>query len=368
MVASAAGTEGDGTGAPARAAFPVRKAGAADLYLPVLGVGAFSFGGGSYWGAQSQGDVDAVVGRALDLGVNYFDTAEAYNGGESERALGRALAGRRSQALIGSKVQPDHAYADALIRHCDESLRRLGTDYLDLYMLHWPLNAKALSPFTKDPASLQNPPTIQEAMGALDELRRKGKIRHIGISNFGASQMAEAFRTGVPIAVNQLPYNLMMRGIEPEVLGICGRDGIGVLGYMALFQGLLSDKFTTIDEFPPMRTRTRHFRGDRAGARHGEPGIEGPLVAALHQLQAAARRLGVGLADLALWWAAAEPRITCTLVGARNRAQLEANVKAVLLPLDSAEHARLSAITDQVLRLLGPCVDYWQNPDESRSW
>ena len=347
---------------------PTRSAGFSGLTLPVLGVGCFAFGGGAYWGEQSQHDVDEVVACALAHGVNFFDTAETYNGGASELALGHALRGRRDSALIGSKISPDHCYRAEVRRHCEASLTRLGTDRLDLYLIHWPLNANSLRHYTADAVRLARPPEIGEALAALDELRREGKIRHLGVSNFGVTQLAEARATGVPLVVNELPYNLLARGIEPALLPACAQHGLGVLGYMSLAQGLLTGKFTNLDELPPMRTRTLHFRGDRPGSRHGGPGCEAETLTALAALHAAAADAGVGLGDLALAWAVGHPAISCTLVGARNRAQLEANVRAAQHPLTPAQRAELDRLTDPVLRQLGPVVDYYQAPADSRSW
>ncbi len=338
------------------------------LTLPILGVGCFSFGGGTYWGAQSQRDVDEVVARAIDLGVNFFDTAETYNAGASELALGEALRDRRDAALICTKIQPDHCYRDEIRLHCEASLARLKTDRIDIYMIHWALTASALRHYSNDAQRLENPPRIDEALHALDELRREGKIRHIGVSNFGVMQLAEAVATGVPLALNELPYNLLSRAIEPDLLPACVDHGIGVLGYTPLAQGLLSGKLASFDELPPIRVRTRHFRGDRPGSRHGGPGCEAETFAALDNLRRAAEEAGLPLGDLALAWAVANPAITCTLVGARNRAQLEANIRAAKAPISPALRAELSRLTDALTQKLGPSLDYHQSPDDSRSW
>jgi aryl-alcohol dehydrogenase-like predicted oxidoreductase len=309
-----------------------------------------------------------VVARALDLGVNFFDTAETYNGGASEVSLGQALRGRRDRAIICTKIQPDHAYGADVRRYCEASLARLETDYIDVYMLHWPLNPSALRHYTDDAEKLHHLPTISEALQAMDELRREGKVRWLGVSNFGVVQMAEAMAIGVPLALNELPYNLLARVIEDEVLPACTRHGLGVLGYTPLAQGLLTDKFQNFDDLPPIRTRTRHFRGDRLGARHGGPGIEAETLAALTTLRRIATAAGVPLADLSLAWAIANPAITCTLVGARNAAQLEANVQAAQCVLGPELRAALAAATEEVRRLLGPCIDYHQSPEDPRCW
>lgn len=346
----------------------IRTCPGSGLKLPVLGVGCFSFGGGSYWGEQSQRDVDAVVAAALDLGANFFDTAETYNQGASESALGVALRGRRDAAIVCTKIQPDHCYRDEIRRCCEASLARLQTDRIDLYMIHWPLNPSSLRHYTNDARRLAQPPSIAEALHELDTLRREGKVRHLGVSNFGVAQLAEAAATGVPLVLNELPYNLLSRGIEATVLPACERHSLGVLAYTPLAQGLLSGKFASFDELPAMRTRTRHFRGDRPGSRHGGPGFEKETFAALENLRGIAERIKIPLGDLALAWAIANPAITCTLVGARNRAQLEANVRAASVTVSPAVRAELSHATDALLERLGPGIDYHQALNDSRSW
>ena len=347
---------------------PRRRAGATELSLPVLGVGCFTFGGGTYWGPQSQHDVDAVVGRALELGANFFDTAETYNDGTSESALGLALRGRRDAAIVCTKLQPDHAYAADVRRHCEASLARLQTDHVDVFMLHWPLNASALRHYTSDEAKLRHPPTIAEALHAMDALRQEGKVRHLAVSNFGPVQLAEALAVGVPLALNELPYNLLARGIEAAALPACARGSVGVLGYMALAQGLLTGKFATLDDVPTWRARLRHFRGDRPGSRHGGPGLEAETLAAVQGVRALATAHGLAPGDLALAWAASHPHMTCTLAGARNIGQLEANVRAVQTPLAPALYAELNRLTEEVRQMLGPCLDYYQSPADSRCW
>jgi len=335
--------------------------------LPALGLGCWAFGGGSYWGAQSQGDVDAVIGRSLELGLDFFDTAEVYNEGASEESLGRALRGRRTEAIIGSKVSPNHAYRDTLRLHCEASLRRLGTDWIDIYMLHWPLSSNSLRHFTSEQARIDRPPTIQEALEALETLRREGKIRHIGLSNFGPVQMAEALKTGVPITINELPYNLMMRAAEFAALPFCRERGIGVLGYSSLMQGILSRRWGSFDELAGVRLRTRHFSGSRPGSRHGEAGIEAEAFAALGAVADLAEGLGVPMSKLALAWAISNPAVTCTLVGCRNLSQLEENVAALSYSLEPEIKRRLDAATAEVKAKLGPVLDYFQSRETARS-
>jgi aryl-alcohol dehydrogenase-like predicted oxidoreductase len=338
------------------------------LRLPVVGLGCWAFGGGEYWGAQSQEDVDAVVHAAIDLGINYFDSAEAYNGGASETALGHALAGRRERAIIGTKVSPHNTRPAVLREHCEASLRRLRTDWIDVYFVHWPINVSALKHFTSDAALLARPPDLGPAFETLQALVREGKIRHFAVSNFGVRQLEELRALGVKPVANELAYNLLMRGIEAEVLPWCRDNGVGVLGYSALMQGLLSGRFTSVDDLPPPRTRTRHFAGTRKGSRHGGPGVEAETMAALQAISAVAGELDVAVADLSIAWAVANPAIACTIVGCRNQRQLEENVRALSLRLSPEVKTRLDRATAEVLAKLGPHIDYYQSVADSRSF
>jgi myo-inositol catabolism protein IolS len=350
------------------AAVETRACGSSGLRLPAVGLGCWAFGGGEYWGAQSQDDVDDVVHAALDLGITYFDSAEAYNGGASESSLGRALAGRRQRALIGTKVNPSNTAPATLRAHCEASLRRLGTEWIDLYMVHWPINVSAIRHFSDDAALLAQPPALGAALETLEALKREGKVRQWGVSNFGVKQLEEVTALGFQPAADELAYNLLMRGIEAAVLPWCRERGVGVLGYSALMQGLLSGRFTSIDDLPPARTRTRHFAGTRKGSRHGGAGVEAETMAALRAIADIAAEVGVPVADLSIAWAVANPAITCTIVGCRNRTQLEENVRALSLTLTPAVKARLDRATDEVLAKLGPHIDYYQSVADSRSY
>src|SRR5579872_5452135 len=198
------------------ASMEIRPCGKHDLRLPVLGIGCWSFGGGSYWGPQSQKDADEVVRCAIDHGCNFFDTAELYNDGASEESLGRALQGiLRERVLVASKVGPQYTEPKTLIEHCEASLRRLQMDYVDLYYVHWPITAHAIRSFTSKEMPV---PSVADAFDVLMRLQREGKIRFIGVSNFGPVKLREALATGAQIVVNQLPYSLLSRAIELEIL------------------------------------------------------------------------------------------------------------------------------------------------------
>jgi myo-inositol catabolism protein IolS len=351
------------------ATVPTRPCGSSGLSLPALGLGCWAFGGGQYWGPQSDGDVEAVVDRALEVGMTYFDTAEAYNAGASESALGRALAGegRRSRALVGTKISPSNTSPAVLRAHCEASLQRLRTDWIDLYLVHWPITANSLRHFTGDAALIADPPRVAEAFDTLGALRREGKIRHVGVSNFGVRQLEEAVATGVPLVVNELPYNLLMRAAESALFAACARHGMGVIGYMALMQGLLSGPFTSFEGLAPARARTRHFAATRPGSRHGEAGLEDETAAALREITAIAADAALPVSDLALAWALGNPAITCTIVGCRNLRQLGDNLRALQVHLDDSVRARLDLATRGLAARLGPSVDYYQGTADSRS-
>ena len=344
----------------------IRNCGTSGLKVSALGVGCWSFGGGEYWGRQDQADVDAVVRRAVELGITYFDTAEAYNEGRSESSLGRAVQGiPRDKIVIGTKISPSNTAADILIEHCEASLRRLGTDYIDLYMVHWPITARASNHFTAEAVTL---PSVEQAFGALRKLQEQGKVRFIGVSNFAAAKLKEATDTGTVIAVNQLPYSLVARAIEYEILPLCRRLGIGVMAYMPLWQGLLTDRYDSLDELPAMRLRTRQFDARRNElARHGEPGAEEETWQAVQEARGAARELGLKTSELALRWALAAPGMSCVLAGARNREQLEANAVAASQRLPNHVVRKLSEATETLKAKLGPGLDYFEGTDNDRT-
>jgi len=345
-----------------------RKSGRSDLELSLMGVGCWSFGGGDYWGEQDQRDVDAVVNRALDLGCTYFDTAEAYNAGGSEASLGIAIKSRRDEAIIGSKVSPCNTQPATLRQHCEASLKRLQTDRIDLYMIHWPIHPHSIRHFCDDEAIINNPPSVQDAFATMMQLQSEGKLRHIGVSNFGVTQLAEALDTGATIAINELPYNLLCRAIELEILPFCREKGIGILSYIPLMQGLLAGKYATPDDVPPKRARTRHFRGTRPGSRHEGPGAEDETFAAIDRIRQIAGQHDISMSDLAIAWCAAEPAVTSVLAGARNVHQLEQNVRAVSLKLDPPVVVELNAATAELMRILGPSPDYYESEANCRAW
>jgi len=346
-----------------------RQCGRSGLRLSALGLGCWAFGGGAYWGDCNQADADAVVHRAVELGINYFDAAEAYNAGRSEESLGRALRGlRREQVILGTKVSPSNCYAAKLPEHCEASLRRLGVEHIDLYMIHWPIHPHSIRHFTDDDTVLRNPPTVHEAFATLKKLREQGKVRYIGVSNFGEARLEEALGVCPDLVVNQLPYSLLTRAIERDILPRCRRIGIGVIGYMTLLQGVLADLYPSLADVPPHQRRTRHFHYTRSAlTRHGELGAEEETNAALAGIRRIMHDTGMTMAEVATKWALAGEGISCCLIGARKVSKLEENVRAVQRPLPPEIIRQLNIVTQPVLDKLGNSFDYYESVENNRT-
>ena len=337
------------------------------IELSILGTGCWAFGGGEYWGDQNQQDVDNVVHASVDLGINYFDTAEAYNEGRSESSLGKAITGiPRDKILIGTKISPSNCYRDTLFEHCELSLKRLQTDYIDIYMIHWPLHAHSIKHFTNNIQIIENPPETDEVIQTLNELKQQGKIRNFGVSNFSRSQLEKL--PVAEIAVNELPYNLLCRAVEYDALPLCEENGIGVIGYMALMQGILADIYPSTEDIPVWQRRTRHFSSKSTKeCRHGEEGAEEATRAALSGIRHLCNETGLSMAEIAVKWILENPAITCTLAGSRNIAELEANVKAVISPLSKDIKTELDRITLPVMEKLGNHFDYYESAENDRT-
>jgi myo-inositol catabolism protein IolS len=327
-----------------------RKLGRSDLEVSVLSLGCWPLAGGSGWGDQSERSAIATIHAALEHGINFFDTAEGYENGVSEEIVGKAFVDRRDKAIIGTKISPDHTEPSVLRLHLDSALRRLRTDYVDVYHVHWPIRTHSAA----------------DTFAALQQLKDEGKIRAIGVSNFGPIDLAEALATSVQIDANQLHYSLLSRAIEYEILPLCRERQIGVTTYMPLMQGLLTGKYETVEDVPPFRTRTRHFSGDRPQSRHGGPGAEKELFDAVDAVRAIAEELGEPMANVALAWVMAQPGVTSVIAGARTPDQVARNVQAASLSLSAEAVAQLDAATAPLKHVLGPNADYWQIGENSR--
>ena len=327
----------------------MRQLGKTDLMVSAIGVGFWGIVGGDYWGEQDERDTIDAAQRALDSGINFFDTAEGYGDGYSEIMLGKALGKRRGEAVIASKVGQSNLAPADLRSACERSLQRLGTDYIDLYQVHWP---RRDLPFA-------------DTMTTLQDLQREGKIRVIGVSNFGKLDMPDMLACG-RYEANQLPYSLLWRAIEFDIQPICEAEQISILPYSPLNQALLTGRYSSADEMPYHRTRTRHFRGDRQDSRHGTPGFEAETFAAVEAIRGICDDIGEAMVHVALAWLLHQPAVTSVLAGARNRAQVESNCAAGALSLSAETLARLDEATADLKAKLGPDPDMWGTGADSR--
>jgi aryl-alcohol dehydrogenase-like predicted oxidoreductase len=290
--------------------------------------------GGWMWGGTDEAESVATIRAAVEHGINVIDTAPAYGFGRSEEIVGKALAegGLRSRVLIATKVglewKDGNVFRNAsrarIMREIEDSLRRLRTDHIDIYQVHWP-----------DPLV-----TIEETAEAMQELFRQGKIRAIGVSNFSVDQMQQ-FRRVAPLHVLQPPYNLFERAIEADVLPYCRKNGIATFGYGALCRGLLSGR---------MRADSK-FEGD--DLRRTDPKFQPPrfaqYLAAVERLDRLARqRFGKRVIELAVRWTL-EQGITTALWGARHPGQLQPVDEVSGWSIDATAMAEIDRILKETI-------------------
>lgn len=291
----------------------LRTLGRTDLEVSRLSMGAMTFGG-----QTEERDAARMVSYCLDAGVNFFDTANVYNQGRSEEILGRALKGVRNKVVVASKVfgrlgdGPDDAgLSGAAIRKAiDASLRRLGTDYLDLYYLHQP-------DWTH---------RIEDTLEAMDSLVRSGKVRYPAVSNYASWQVVQMLwqseRQGyLPPTVSQQMYNLLARGIEQEYLSFCREFGVGLICYNPLAGGLLSGKHSQ-GSAPAAGSR---FDGNQAYLdRYWQP----EFFEAVKRLTSVAKEAGLSLPSLAFRWLLSRPEVDSVIIGASRMEHLVGNIEA----------------------------------------
>ena len=288
--------------------------------------------GGWMWGGSDQREAIATIHAALNQGINLIDTAPVYGFGASEEIVGAALDGVRAQTVIATKTGLEwrdgkiyrNATGERILREVDESLRRLRTDYIDIYQVHWP-----------DPLV-----PVEETAEAMRSLYEQGKIRAIGVSNFSIAQM-ERFRKVAPLHVLQPPYNLFERGIEAEILPYCQANGIATLGYGALCRGLLSGR---------MRPDTVFHGDDLRGV---DPKFQPPRFAqyleAVRQLdELAQRRFHRHVIQLAVRWML-DKGISVALWGGRHPNQLEAALEVAGWSLSATDRVLVERIVNTVI-------------------
>lgn len=281
--------------------------------------------GGSWYAQDAE---DAALLEALEAayaaGIRHFDTAAGYGNGRSERLLGSVLRGRRDSVFLASKAHGDDLTAAASLAQVDGSLARLGVDFIDLYYIHWPRAGRDMRP----------------VMEGLEQARLQGKIGAVGVSNFSVAQMQQVAEVG-RIDVHQLGLNLLWRYAEISAIPYCRDHGIAVVAYSALGHGILTGKFGRDPGLAPgdQRHSILPFRAD----------IWPHVHAGVEQMKTLAAELGLPLSTLAIRWILSRPGVHAVVVGARNRAQVTANVAALEPNLPAAVMTRLSAISDEIM-------------------
>jgi aryl-alcohol dehydrogenase-like predicted oxidoreductase len=320
-----------------------RKLGYTDLHLTTVGFGAWAVGGpwDFGWGPQDDDVSVATIQRALDLGINWIDTAAAYGLGHSEEVVGRALKGRRDGVIVATKCglawnDPsekrvfNRLKAWSVRQEAEGSLQRLGVDLIDLYQVHWP-----------------NPDEdVEEAWTEIARMIEEGKIRYAGVSNFSVEQMRRA-QAIHPVASLQPPYSLVDQRVEEELLAFCAANNIGVVVYSPMASGLLTGKFTAerIAALAPddWRHRNDHFR---------EPELSANL-ALIEGLRPIAARSGHTVGQLAIAWTLRRPELTAAIVGARRPDQVDEIVGASDFTLSPEEIAEIGVLLAERGRRLG---------------
>jgi myo-inositol catabolism protein IolS len=279
--------------------------------------------GKSGWVGIEDAEVIQAMRSAYEAGVTTFDTAEVYGNGYSEQLVAEALADVRDRVVYATKVFANHLEYQQVIEACEGSLKRLKTDYIDLYQIHWPSG------------SFKNKVVpVEETMKALTDLKQQGKIRAIGVSNFSKDQLAEASQYG-RIDSLQPPYSLFWRQVEQEIMPYCVEQNISIIAYSSLAQGLLTGKFAPDHKFEDgdIRAKNKLFQGEHYQR----------AQAALEQLRPIAERHDCTLAQLSLAWLIAQPQ-TSAIVGARNAKQAIQNAQAAEVNLTSEDLKEIDAI------------------------
>jgi len=313
-----------------------RKLGNTDFKITPIGLGAWAMGGGGWafaWGPQDDSESIAAIRRALDLGINWIDTAAVYGLGHSEEVVAQALAdipqsGRplvftKCSLVWDEKGNIRHSLApDSLRTELEDSLRRLRVEAVDLYQIHWP--SWASEPATSDAG-------IEDGWHALAGMRKQGKIRYLGVSNFNVAQLKRIVAIA-PVSSLQPPYSMLKRGIEAEILPYCAAQNIGVIVYSPMHSGLLSGSMT--------RERVKAMPDDdwrkTKSPEYQEPKLTRNLQL-VEKLRAIGARHGRSPGEVAIAWTLRLPAVTGAIVGARRPAQVDGFIGAADFRLKSEE-------------------------------
>lgn len=312
-----------------------RPFGQTDLQVSAIGFGCWEFGGG--YGHFDEGDVIAAIHRALDVGVNCFDTAEAYGMGRSEALSAKALGKLRSDVIVVTKFGIGYndsgrekgrdARRESAMAAIERSLKFLNTDYVDVYLVHWP-----------DPDT-----QFEETMQALDDIVRQGKARFVGVSNFRPEEL-EACRSARRVDVAQYGYHLFDRRMDREIFPYCREHGIGVMTYGPLAHGLLTGAFTEDTTFEESDWRSKGGAFNTFGLGLFQSDNFKKNVRAVEELKTIAAGRGKKINHLALRWVTSSPAVSVALVGCRTPAEVDDNLAALEWTLSDEERAAIDEV------------------------
>ena len=307
-----------------------RKLGNTDMHITSIGFGSWAIGGSNWaygWGAQDDGDAVGAIERALELGINWIDTAAVYGLGHSEELVGKAVASLKKKPFIFTKCAlawneerqiSNSLKADSIRRECEGSLKRLGVDAIDLYQIHWP-----------------NPDDdIEEGWQEMACLKEQGLVRHIGVSNFSVEQLRRIMPIA-PVASLQPPYSMLRPAVEKEILPFCLEHNIGVIVYSPMLSGMLTGAMTIerVANFPKddWRRGNKEFQEPRLSAN----------IKLVELLKAVGLQHGRSAGEVAIAWTLRHPAVTGAIVGGRNAAQVEGIIGAGEFRLSEEEVGRI---------------------------
>ena len=305
-----------------------KRLGNSDLELSPLGFGAWAIGGGDWqfaWGPQDDNDSVAAIHKALDLGINWIDTAAVYGLGHSEEVVARALKTTSHKPYVFTKCglvwnEKREVTNDLkqVRREVEDSLRRLQVEAIDLYQMHWPKPDE----------------DVEEAWSVMADLKKEGKVRWIGVSNFSVSQMERAMKIA-PITSNQPPYSMLNRAVEAEILPFCLKNNIGTINYAPMHSGLLTGAMT--------KERVANFPKDdfRRNAKNYQEPLLSRNLAVAEFLGKIGARHGLSAGVIAIAWTLHNPAVTAAIVGGRNAKQVEGTMPAATFRLSDAEYGEI---------------------------
>ena len=310
-----------------------RQLGRSDLNVSVIGYGTWGIGGKPFWSTEGEESSIRSIEKALDLGINFYDTAPVYGFGYSEELLGRTLQSKRKDVIIATKCGlvwekeelkaiSKRATRESILEEIDLTLKRLRTDYIDLYQVHWPDESTA----------------TEETMNTLLQIQKEGKIRYIGVSNYSVDQMKESLRYGQIVSLQPM-YSMLERDVEKDRLPFCIENKIGVICYSPLASGVLTGKYDENTIFKDWRGQNiiGNFTGD----------IYVSHIKKVKELKKIAQKNGKTLAQLAINWLLHQQGVCTAIVGVKTPDQAEQNIGAVGWDISNNDLKEISDILEE---------------------